>query len=647
MENKTKLVYGIKGKLISAICMLLVAVIMVVSSTYAWFTLSTAPEVTGIQTAIGANGALEMALQDENGDVHDGTTTSAEMTVRNNFWGNLVDLTSGYGLDNIVLNPAALNAEGNILGDILLQTPTYGADGRPGELFANTVTAIYSGTGFNTSEPAKYGVRAVGAASGMTDRQLAYRNAKNKAELAMTAAKNAASNSLNANGSALANIAIKHATSEGGDTYTQDEIAPLKAIVAALKSDDGALAQIEEAYKQYILAYAASKAVENEEAWVAVNAAITGSSTLAEIVTAAGASIPAGVNTGITAYNASVASVEEAETTLNNLTDEAITWTDLRPALALLADPDAMKVNGFETANLKDNISELASDVMKNGVKVTMATSGGIYADIADQCGDYSAQIVIAEVKYGSLALEDVPASMQTATDKETVYLAAIKTAVDGAGAPDGAAAGAADLPITEFYGYVVDLAFRTNAADSNLLLQTAPKDRIYSDNDNPETLGKGSTMTFKSNETSFTNDKVVNLMKSVRVVFFNTTDKTILATAKLDLGDGKYTTGADGVTANLYLYTVTENEEDDTTEETLITDQNDATITALQQNTAAKISALVYLDGETITNADVAATSATSVTGTMNLQFSSSADLKPMEYSGLHTPGETDETSN
>ena len=53
----------IKTKLMAAICMLLVSSIMMVSTTYAWFTLSTAPEVTGITTAVGANGNLEMARQ--------------------------------------------------------------------------------------------------------------------------------------------------------------------------------------------------------------------------------------------------------------------------------------------------------------------------------------------------------------------------------------------------------------------------------------------------------------------------------------------------------------------------------------------------------------------------------------------------------
>ena len=61
-KSQAKRKQDIKTKLMAAIAMLLVSSIMMVSSTYAWFTLSTAPEVTGIQTAVGANGNLEMAL---------------------------------------------------------------------------------------------------------------------------------------------------------------------------------------------------------------------------------------------------------------------------------------------------------------------------------------------------------------------------------------------------------------------------------------------------------------------------------------------------------------------------------------------------------------------------------------------------------
>ena len=77
-KSQAKRKQDIKTKLMAAIAMLLVSSIMMVSSTYAWFTLSTAPEVTGIQTSVGANGNLEMALLPESGDVKHITSSQGD-----------------------------------------------------------------------------------------------------------------------------------------------------------------------------------------------------------------------------------------------------------------------------------------------------------------------------------------------------------------------------------------------------------------------------------------------------------------------------------------------------------------------------------------------------------------------------------------
>ena len=73
-----------------------------------------------------------------------------------------------------------------------------------------------------------------------------------------------------------------------------------------------------------------------------------------------------------------------------------------------------------------------------------------------------------------------------------------------------------------------------------------------------------------------------------------------------------------------------------------------DPTITSLTQNVVSQVTVLVYLDGNVVDNSDVA-NAATSMTGTMNLQFASSAELKPMEYSGLHIvePTATPDSNN
>ena len=73
------------------------------------------------------------------------------------------------------------------------------------------------------------------------------------------------------------------------------------------------------------------------------------------------------------------------------------------------------------------------------------------------------------------------------------------------------------------------------------------------------------------------------------------------------------------------------------------------AVIVDLPQNDAVYVSTLVYLEGDEnkggVTNADVSATGTTSVTGSMNLQFSSSAELTPMEYGDLHIKDNAEST--
>ena len=102
---------SIQKKLVAAVAMVLVASIMVVSSSYAWFTLSTAPEVTGIQTSVGSNGNLEMALRTQKDVGAIGNTDGTQnYPDTNNYWGNLVDLShSNYHMNDISLAPARLN----------------------------------------------------------------------------------------------------------------------------------------------------------------------------------------------------------------------------------------------------------------------------------------------------------------------------------------------------------------------------------------------------------------------------------------------------------------------------------------------------------------------------------------------------------
>ena len=55
-----------RRKIILIIFMLIACLSLLVSAGYAWLTMSLVPEVSGINTHIGSNGSLEIALLNEN-----------------------------------------------------------------------------------------------------------------------------------------------------------------------------------------------------------------------------------------------------------------------------------------------------------------------------------------------------------------------------------------------------------------------------------------------------------------------------------------------------------------------------------------------------------------------------------------------------
>ena len=214
--------------------------------------------------------------------------------------------------------------------------------------------------------------------------------------------------------------------------------------------------------------------------------------------------------------------------------------------------------------------------------------------------------------------------------------------------------------------------------------------------------MGHGTSMTFQATTTDFNDDQVKSLMDAIRIVFFDPISGDVIALGKLDVANAS--SGTDGITAKIVLYTVTEGVtyapatgtgadyvenvdykpigtgetgnyiSDGNNGYRLITGEETGThkqvvtypaapagpgtgthkqvpadtivltgsneIMPLTQNTAHALSILVYLDGDIVGNDDVAATAATSMTGKLNLQFASSAALVPMEYADLHIKG-------
>ena len=644
----------IKSKLMAAICMLLVSSIMMVSTTYAWFTLSTAPEVTGITTAVGANGNLEMALQPYNGAseaITSGTSDSMatqDVALANVTWGNLVDLSRStvYGLDKITMYPAALNLEADTtVGLNPLSTPEYGADGRVSDLVEKTITGVWNGEAFAESisvgaatvENAK-GVRAIGVSSGMSDRQLAYRAAMSSASTADSQAKRIASTALNDNGSILADVAIAHALkndldANGAETafYTAAQIAAMRNVLTALVGDEsGALVYIENAIMNYILADTLASA--GDDTYTAITEAFDG----VTLDTIAGNTYFATSAGKMTTYIGKLRDAKAAATTaLSSLPtgNGPFKWSEISSGLGGLVNTTYLKINNMLVADVMADPGKVAGSIMKNGLTLTMTSGAGVFADVADFCGDYKASIMISELKYGTLEVENVEATMVADTDLTTVYLDQAEAAVAGFSAGEGSASGES---ISDYYGYIIDLAFRTNAADSYLQLQSDAIDRVYAGNEqNEATMGGGTYMKFEAVSENFTQEAMKRLMGAIRIVFFDTDDREIIAYARLDA------TKVDPDTSTGIKMPLVLTDKDGNVKKN--GENNDYRIMALDQNVVHELSVMVYLDGNVVENKDVAFDSAKSMSGSMNLQFSSSATLVPMEYTDLRTgTGET-----
>lgn len=617
----------IKTKLMAAICMLMVSCIMVISSTYAWFTLSTAPEVKGINTAVGANGNLEMALLPEGTSVSEALAMiGASGANVNNTWGNLVDLSDNtiYGLRDIVLNPSTLGTvTDSVLPSHFLSAPTYGADGRVSGMNSTMLIKNYQNGAFNQDT---FGVRALGTSSGMSAREMAYRNALVAADTAFDAALAAVKNSVSEGGSSLADLAIKKANDKtNGAIYNDTDVA---AMVSAYGLVNTAIDKIENALKLYVIADYMATAPVTDENFAATLTTMQGM-TLAQLTATDSAYDDGITNAATMAENLSTlrATVQTQVDGLSALSGGSYTWAQLGSYVNPLAEIDNMKLNGNAIGDYLNGNTDLTTLV--NGEKRLVVNANGtdttgIFVAMANYVDSFSTPVVFEQLSYGGLTVNNVSVTMIV---NATVQPAHLKVADDAAtDYADGVFSSTANN-IDSFYGFIVDMVFRTNAVDSSLLLQTDAIDRIYSDNTaNPATMGGGSTMTYTATQASGYNvEQLKGLMGNIRIVLFNPDTLAIYGYARLDVSAATVSDDGSGeisVTMPIKMY-----------DEGAGSFAANANITRLVQNEATAVSSLVYLDGVNLTNADVGNAS---IQGTMNIQFASSAELKPMEYGDL-----------
>lgn len=133
----------VKRKIFATIAMLLVAAILVSTTTYAWYTLSLRPEAGGITTTITSNGNLEIALNTKEHltalKANNMFDTSADGFIPttgnplhdNVLWGNQLDLSAiEYGLSDMEMRPALLNVLNGSIAQVPVSVGAYGVDGR-------------------------------------------------------------------------------------------------------------------------------------------------------------------------------------------------------------------------------------------------------------------------------------------------------------------------------------------------------------------------------------------------------------------------------------------------------------------------------------------------------------------------------------
>lgn len=682
-RQKVQMPAGIRNKLMASVSMVLVAAIMMVSSTYAWFTLSTAPEVKGITTNVGANGNLEIALlnaasyasaEDDLGilsKVGDSMDIAQSLADANATWGNLIDLSHpSYGLDSIVLNPAVLNitegadgAADTVTGSLLM-APSYGSDGRVISVNKGTVNGVFNGASFMYGDSTN-GVRAIGLSSGITQRITAYNNARAAILTYSNSAKQLASNTLRAYGETLSGIMMNYINVGDTATITEAEVTALKNLVNDLKAANTAAG---DAIKSVVLAASLGKGNGDnitDDQVAKLQADINGLSVSDLRTTGSGATSgvnlvkPDGINTVIGIWEGINTSLTSAAGVLPASGDT--NYVTIKTAVDALVNPDKMVVGGVEVSKIDDAqagtngylskadaISAILSYFTQNGrVDMVMKDGSGVYAELAELVGNYTASGLTIDVSIDGMNVPGVPIAMSTeVTDPNQVGALSVGDVPD--------ADVGENTVIADTYGYAIDFGFRTNAAGSNLMLQTKAAQRVYGESEYLATQGGGSYLEFRSaNTDTFSVAEIRALMSAIRVVFVDDTG-SVLGVAAADItsnteADGTVTYtggtelsptagGKDGglqATLALYNYTITALEGEGA-KLTLGKKLTDNTLTALTQNVAKKVSAIVYLDGDLVDNTMVA-NAQTSMTGALNLQFSSDATLVPMDNSALY----------
>ena len=580
--------------------------------------MSRAPEIIGIETNIGSNGSLEIALLSDTTYMDPtliksmvGTSTIVqEPMIANLYWGNIIELNnSSYGLGEISLKPSRLDVSigrdnKNVVGSSILLTPKYEKDGRTSSFSSDSVSAVYDGEDFSyVSYMQRYGVRGIGAINNMTSQQIALAGARSAVKAYSSGAANTMTSVWKVNGAALLNIFEKHYIKQNND-FNNTDIAVVRSTAEGILE---ALNYIDSALRQGIIGYVAS-VIEDTETFNLLRSYVGNTAVpLSLILNNSPTKLPAEFSNWVTQIEQGKSDMQSVIRECNAMQESKYSWQQVEPVLCKIV----LENNVYFNDNLLSKWNTNTNLKVDNSLLLTQGS--GMMATIADYAGNYN---VFLEYE------KDINIEVKTASMISPSYLQQISERLEECQAASGNETILKDK-LHDIYGYAIDIAFRCNT-ESDLLLQIMPLQRIDKEAEHLQTQGAGCYMRFTSQELD--QERMLSLMRGIRVGFLDN-QNTLLGIARLDTVS--YKENEDGLTAPLYLYEyyVASNGG------ILMTEPKDESypITSLEQNIAKTITVVVWLDGDYVDNT-LAANITKSITGTLNLQFASSKDLVSVE---------------
>lgn len=686
-------------KLMGAIAMLLVASIMMSATSYAWFVLSTAPEVTDLTTTAGANGALEIALQsnkaDGNGraDILSGvgqSVASKEAQTANTYWGNVVDLSEGYGLEHITLYPARLNLNGGVVNTTsMLSIPTFGTDGRVTSL-KNAEKTYFKDGKFEQGQ-SHWGVNVMGATKTQVDdaetitltynRDFVLNEARTKVAECQANLREQMTNAIEKNSLGIMGYLI---FLSGYDQLPDSDLCALVSGYAQSMLDviDGTKTALQWALMANAAADQNIKS-DNEEEMKALGALYAECLTLPLTAEEGQKSVASWAETyGYSALKQAAEDIAAARVRVSEAKRQADNGNSPAAILALIDENNIVMHGSYlDNSDVQKYDKALAYNFgmteesedgkplrYEDSVYMLMKAQGtsNLFSVMASVIGDYAGDMTVWEraekvqtstggYKYEITWVDQKPELSETVEADKYVYtikgtskttwsewdtqantgtLGAISDQINGITAP-----GTIQVELTRSdlsaYGYSVDLALQCSK-NTNLQLQQEAVARVEGDTSG-QTMGSGSTMVFDL-AGDLTEAQVRKLMQGIYVVLMNTDSGEIYKIAAVDpdqltVDQLQYPNRATG-TLTLYEPMIKDG--------VLSLGDKATSITAMTADTQLNLTALVFLNGDQVDASMFSGTQALSLTGTLNLQFASSEALTAMEYTD-YAPAKTD----